>query len=164
MLHQAQDMEDRLHRVLLRAQVIIDEATGRRVTNHAMLQQLDMLRDAVHRGWYTLDTFRYQSQDEEDANDQVTSHSLSLSKLCSLKGFYSSKKSLQQLQEALATLSSIILDVQELVGFLTSYPCMYRQPYSMHLQLSNCMFSRQMETELVINFLLHTQPRHCAEE
>ncbi|PUZ68239.1 hypothetical protein GQ55_2G009800 [Panicum hallii var. hallii] len=47
--------------------------------------------------------------------------------------------------------------------FLASYPRLYRQPYSMHLLLGNCMFGRQMESELVINFLLHTQP-HGSEE
>jgi len=42
------DVEDRLRRVLLRAQVIIDEAMGRHITNQAMLLQLVMLRDAMH--------------------------------------------------------------------------------------------------------------------
>lgn len=33
----------------------------------------------------------------------------------------------------------------------------------MHLLLDNCMFGRQMETELVINFLFHTRP-HGSEK
>ncbi|CAL5077353.1 unnamed protein product [Urochloa decumbens] len=70
---------------------------------------------------------------------------------------------LEQLQDALDNLSSMILDVKELVVFLTSYPRLYRQPYSMHLLLSNCMFGRQMEAELVLNFLLQARP-HGAEE
>ncbi|XP_062186560.1 putative disease resistance protein At1g50180 isoform X3 [Phragmites australis] len=102
----ALDVEDRLRRVLLRAQVIVDEAMGRHITNQAMLQQLDMLRDAMHRGYYMLDTFRYQSHDKEDAKDQ---------------------------------------------------------PYNMHLLLGNCMFGRQMEAELIIKFLLHTQPNGSEE-
>ncbi|RLN24583.1 hypothetical protein C2845_PM07G01360 [Panicum miliaceum] len=40
---QEQDMEDCLCRVLLRAQVITDEAMGRQITNQAMLLQLDVL-------------------------------------------------------------------------------------------------------------------------
>ncbi|OEL35400.1 hypothetical protein BAE44_0003581, partial [Dichanthelium oligosanthes] len=60
---QVLDMENRLCRVLLRAQVIVDEAMGRYITNQAMLQQLNMLRDAIHRGCYTLDSFKYQSHD-----------------------------------------------------------------------------------------------------
>jgi hypothetical protein len=160
------DVEDSLQRALLRAQVIIDEATGRYITNQAMLQQLDMLRDAMHQGRYILDTFRYQSHDVEHAKDQVVSHSLSLSKVNYLKGIcFSVRKTLllEQLQMALENLSSMILDVKELVVFLTSYPRLHCQPYSMHLQMSNCMFGRQMETELVIDFLLHSQP-HCSEE
>ncbi|XP_062181979.1 disease resistance protein RGA2-like [Phragmites australis] len=162
----ALDVEDRLRRVLLRAQVIVDEAMGRRVTNQVMLQQLYMLRDAMYRGYYMLDTFRYQFLDEEDTKDQVVSHSLSLSKVSSLKGLCSSSRNaqiLEQLQKLLDDLSSMILDVGELVVFLTSCPRLHRQPYSMHLLLGNCMFGRQMEAELVISFLLHTRP-HGAED
>nr|CAB3455547.1 unnamed protein product [Digitaria exilis] len=65
------DVEDCLSRVLLRAQVIIDEAMGRHITNHAMLLQLVILRDAVHRGYYTLDNFRYQPHDDEGTIDQA---------------------------------------------------------------------------------------------
>nr|XP_034579837.1 putative disease resistance protein RGA3 isoform X2 [Setaria viridis] len=57
----------------------------------------------------------------------------------------------------------MILDAKELVVFLTSYPHLYRQPYCMHLVLGNCLFGRQMESEIVINFLLQTQP-YGAEE
>ncbi|GJN10503.1 hypothetical protein PR202_ga28601 [Eleusine coracana subsp. coracana] len=56
----------------------------------------------------------------------------------------------------------MIVDVDELCMFLTSYPRLYRQPYSMHILLSNCMFGRQMEAELVVNFLI--QQPHGAEE
>jgi hypothetical protein len=164
---QPQDLEDRLRRVLLRAQVIIDEGMGRHITNHPMLQQLDMLRDAMHQGHYTLDTFRYQSHKEEDTKDQVVSHCLSLSTLNFLKGFYSSSNRnsqiLEELQVAFHRLSFMILDAEKLAVFLTSYPRMYRQPYSMHLLLGSCMFGRQMEAELVLSFLLHTHP-NAAEQ
>jgi hypothetical protein len=160
------EVEDRLKRTLLRAQVISDEATGRQITNQAMLQQLDMLRDAMYRCRYILDTFRYQLHGEEDTKDQVMSRSLSLSKVHSIKGMCSSNRNnllFEQLQVALDKLSSVILDVKDLVVFLSSYPRLNCQPYSMHLQLSNCMFGRQMESELVINFLLHTQPHESRE-
>lgn len=57
--------------VLLWAQIIFNEAMGRNIMNQAMLQQLGMLRDAMHRGHYTLGTLKYESCDEGDANDQV---------------------------------------------------------------------------------------------
>ncbi|GJN10464.1 hypothetical protein PR202_ga28559 [Eleusine coracana subsp. coracana] len=158
------DVEDRLCRILHRAQVIINEAMGRRITNHAMLQQLDMIRDAMHRGQYLIDMFRCQSLDKGDPVDQVMCHSLS--KLNSLKGFYSSSRNNQiseQLEKTLGDLSSMVIDMNEALMFLTSYPLLYRQPYSMHLLLENCMFGRQREAELVINFLLDTQ-LHGAKE
>ncbi|TVU40569.1 hypothetical protein EJB05_14036 [Eragrostis curvula] len=162
----AQDVEDRLRRVLLRAQVISDEAMGRHITNQAMLKLLGMLTEAMHRGYYTLDTFMCQSYHEEDPKVQVVSRSLSLSKVNSLKGFcYSSRNTpiYEKLREVLEELSSLILDVKELTVFLMSYPRQYRQPYSMHLLLGNCMFGHQLEAEHVVNFLLCTQPHGVKE-
>lgn len=164
------NVEDSLYRILLRAQVIADEAMGRQISNHAALQQLDMLRDAMHRGYYILDTFRcLQSHDhaeKEEANKgQVWSHSLSSvsSRVNSLQGSCSStrnKQILQKMQRSVDDLTSMIGDLKELVLFLSSYPPrLYRQPYSMHLLMGNCMFGRQTETELVISFLLHTRRR-----
>ncbi|CAL5077862.1 unnamed protein product [Urochloa decumbens] len=151
------DVEDRLHKVLLRAQVIIDEAMGRAITNHAMLVQLGMLRDARDWSHYVLDTFRYQLDDNEDTNDQGVSRSSSQSKVNSAKHLSNrGSQSFKDLQEALDYLSSMIFDVNELALFLISYPRMHREPYSMHLQLDNCMFGRQTEAQLAINFLLHT--------
>ncbi|XP_039851379.1 putative disease resistance protein RGA3 [Panicum virgatum] len=170
--HQEQDVEGILCSVLLRAQLIIQEAMERQVTNQAMLRQLDMLRGAMHRGSYMLDAFRYQRlHDKEYAEAEgqfIMSQSLSLCKVNSSKRFcpadrQKTQDSEQQLQEVLESLSSMILDANEMVIFLRSYPRMYRQPYSMHLLLANCMFDREMETQLVINFLLRTNP-HRAEE
>jgi hypothetical protein len=62
------------------------------------------------------------------------------------------------METSLDYLTSMIIDVKELVVFLSSYPRMYRQPYSMHLLLGNYMVGRQTEEEHVINFLLQTQP------
>ncbi|KAF8731406.1 hypothetical protein HU200_016467 [Digitaria exilis] len=147
--------------VLLRARVIIEEAMGRQITNQAMLQQLDILSDTMYRGYYLLDTFRYQSHKEE-AKDQFVSHPSLLSKVNSVKGFFfPSGKGTQILEEMLDVfdnLRSMILDANELVLFLPSYTRMYRQPYSMHLLLGNCMFGCQMEAQYVINFLLHSPP------
>ncbi|CAL5077206.1 unnamed protein product [Urochloa decumbens] len=159
------DVEDRLPRVLLRAQVIIDEAMGRHITNQAMLLQLSMVRDAMYRGYYMLDTFSYQSH-HEGRKDKAVTRSSSSSEVNSRKRLSSFSRNtlvLEQMQEALDDLSSLILDVQELVVFLASYPRMSRQPYSMHLQLANCMFGRQMEAQFVINFLLSPQPHGTKE-
>lgn len=156
-------VEDSLERILLRAQVIIDEAAGRQVTNQGMLRQLSMLRDAMYRGYYVLDTFRCRAHREDEAEEnQVARSSWALSKFSYAKRLrFSSSGDMQNLQElegVLGSLRTMILDVSELVTFLTTYPRLHRQPYSMHLLFEKCMFGRQMEMELVINFLLHTQP------
>jgi hypothetical protein len=162
------DVEDRLHKVLLRAQVIIDEAMGRHITNQAMIIQLGMLRDAVHRGYFMLDTYIYQRNNEEEAKDQVMrQYSSSLSIVNSVKRLCLSSRgdrlALKDLKEMVDNLSSMIVDVNEVVLFLTSYPRLHCHPYSMHLQLANCMFDRQIEAQQVINFLLHQHPNSVEE-
>ncbi|XBH87922.1 hypothetical protein VPH35_075291 [Triticum aestivum] len=161
----AEAVEAGLERILLRGQVIMDEAMGRHITNHGMLQQLSMLRYAMYQGYYVLDTFRCQAYQEEE-NIQAVSQSGAVSKfryaqrLCLSSS--NNKKTSQGLEEALDSLRSMILDASEMVRFLTTYPRLHRQPYSMHLLLDKCMFARQRETEVVINFLLCTQSCTCS--
>ncbi|KAL6880498.1 hypothetical protein ACP4OV_012063 [Aristida adscensionis] len=158
-------VEEHLQRALLRAQVIVDEAMGRHITNKAMLDQLNMLRDCMHRGYYVLDAFRCQPNDE-DTKGQAVGHFSFLSEVNSAKGLYFSGKTAQvseQLRGALDRLSCMIADMDQLVMFMMSYPRIYRQPYSMHLLLGSSMFGHQMEAGLVINFLLHTG-HHGADE
>jgi hypothetical protein len=52
------EMLQRLQLLLLRVRVILEEADGRSVTNQAMLQQLNILRKEMYRGYYVLDSFR----------------------------------------------------------------------------------------------------------
>ncbi|CAD6341984.1 unnamed protein product [Miscanthus lutarioriparius] len=159
-------LEDSLQRALLRAQVIDEEAMGRHITNQALIQQLGMLRDAMHRGYYALDAFRYQPHYREEGNDPAIRGFMSLSKVPSPKDPYFFSRTAQsqvQLEDALDRLRSMMFDLNESVIFMMSYPRLYRQPCSMHILLGNCMFGRQMEAELVIKFLLHTHP-HCSQE
>jgi hypothetical protein len=51
-----------------------------------MLQQLDMLRKAMNRGYYILDAFRYQSGKKEEARGHVLSHTFSESNVNALLG------------------------------------------------------------------------------
>ncbi|XP_003561289.2 disease resistance protein RGA2-like [Brachypodium distachyon] len=165
---QARTVEVNLESILLRAQVIIDEAEGRHITNQAMLRQLSKLRDAMYQGYYVLDTFRYRAIKENKAEDhQVLNHSWNLSKFSYAKHLCLSSSSSSnstetsqglQAEDVLNSLRTMVLDFHESIMFLTTYPRLHRQPYNMHLLLEKCMFGRQMEMELVINFLLHTQP------
>ncbi|KAF0926067.1 hypothetical protein E2562_021783 [Oryza meyeriana var. granulata] len=59
----------RLKRMLLRLATFVEEAEGRRITNHSMLHQVNMLRQDMHRGYYVLDTFRFKKAHEEEMNE-----------------------------------------------------------------------------------------------
>uniref|UniRef100_A0A0D9WUX1 Rx N-terminal domain-containing protein n=1 Tax=Leersia perrieri TaxID=77586 RepID=A0A0D9WUX1_9ORYZ len=66
-------MEERLQRLLLRARIIVEEAEERLITNHAMLQQLNILRKEMYRGYYTLDKFRCHDHEEDNTKDHQLS-------------------------------------------------------------------------------------------
>uniref|UniRef100_K4A194 Disease resistance N-terminal domain-containing protein n=1 Tax=Setaria italica TaxID=4555 RepID=K4A194_SETIT len=55
----------RLQWMLLRVRLTVEEAEGRCITNQAMLQQLNILRKVVYKGYYMLDTFRCHAPEEE---------------------------------------------------------------------------------------------------
>uniref|UniRef100_A0A0D9V532 Disease resistance N-terminal domain-containing protein n=1 Tax=Leersia perrieri TaxID=77586 RepID=A0A0D9V532_9ORYZ len=170
---QHQDVEEnlqRLHRLLLRIQTIIEEADSRHIKNQAMQLQLRMARDAMYRGYYFLDNFRYRVVQVQD-KDEVSDPSLDLSPFSPLKRFcFSSRRrnmisqvlEKKELQKMLDRLEIIVSDMQEFVVFVSSYPRMSRQPYCSYLLLENCMFGRQAEHERIINFLL--QPNHPGEK
>lgn len=70
---------DSLRRLLLRVRAIVEEAERRHITNQATLQQLDMLRKEMYRGYHTLDMFICRAH-EGEVRDHVVSHSFALSK------------------------------------------------------------------------------------
>ncbi|KAF8678613.1 hypothetical protein HU200_046232 [Digitaria exilis] len=53
-----QDSPKRLRRALVRVQAVVEEADRRRVTNQAMLRQLQLMRDALYRGYYLLSAIK----------------------------------------------------------------------------------------------------------
>ncbi|KAF8731421.1 hypothetical protein HU200_016483 [Digitaria exilis] len=56
----------RLQWMLMRVRVTVEEAEMRHITNEAMLQQLKMLKQAMYRGYYMLDTSKYGIEKIED--------------------------------------------------------------------------------------------------
>ncbi|TVU16968.1 hypothetical protein EJB05_32972, partial [Eragrostis curvula] len=152
--------EHNLQRLLLRARVIVEEAEGRDITNQAMVHQLNILRKEMYRGYYTLDNFRSQEGEPTKVNDQGVSHSFALSKFNSAKRLFLSSRNThdkEELEQVSESLHSIICDMNEFKVFLENYSPLYRQPYSMHLFLDNCMFARQMEMDFVMNFLVRAE-------
>ncbi|XP_052163777.1 disease resistance protein RGA2-like [Oryza glaberrima] len=151
-------MEERLQRLLLRVRIIVEEADERIITNQVMLQQLNILRKEMYRGYFTLDIFRCHGYKGDSTKDHQVNNPFALSKfnpakrvrLCKVSGQSVQK----QLQQVLGSLEVAIEDTSEFVMFLNNCPRLCRQPYSMHLLLDNCLFSRQLEREHIMNFLL----------
>lgn len=158
----------RLRAVLLRVNATVEEADGRHITNQAMLQQLQMLREGMYRGYYTLDTFRYRVHRDRDEGEVSTRRSLALSRFSpssSRRTFFSvcdspsmdlmlDAGSCSNLDKMLSSLERMIGDMQEFVMFLGSYPRISRQPYNAYLFRDQVMFGRQMEKETILSFLL----------
>ncbi|KAL6647198.1 hypothetical protein ACP70R_014635 [Stipagrostis hirtigluma subsp. patula] len=155
-----EEIIQRLQWMLLRVRLTVEEAEGRCITNQAMLQQLNMLRQVMHRGYYMLDTFLQLAPEEVTDNDDGTGHSLSLAKFNPKRVCYfaGSKHGRKKIEEMLESVEMAITGMSEFVILLRNYPRMFRQPYSTYLFIEKCMFGRQMEMERVINFLLYEEP------
>ncbi|XP_066392345.1 uncharacterized protein [Miscanthus floridulus] len=72
----------RLQLLLLRVRVILEEADGRSVTNQAMLQQLNILRKEMYRGYYVLDSFR-GNQDKAKGSNHNNFHEVRMHEILS---------------------------------------------------------------------------------
>ncbi|XP_062231973.1 disease resistance protein RGA2-like [Phragmites australis] len=171
----------RLHNLLLRSGTIVEEAERRLVTNRAMLQQLQALRDETFRGNYVLDAVRCRAalgggdrRKDDDDEEEVSHRKFALSRFNPAKRvrFPSGGSettaafcgaSSRELQQVVRSLEVMIGDTKELVVFLMNYPPLYRQPYSAHLFMDKCMFGRHMERERVIEFLLQIEPPGAAK-
>nr|TKW12785.1 hypothetical protein SEVIR_5G057400v2 [Setaria viridis] len=123
----------RLQRLLLRASIVVEEADGRQITNHGMLLQLKQLRESLYRGYYMLDT-----------SDVWPSRSNGLLEVSQYK---------LQVQ-FMSNLEAMLNDMKEFLLLLMNCPPIIRQPYSTYLFMERCMFGRQSEKELIVNFLL----------
>ncbi|CAL4961669.1 unnamed protein product [Urochloa decumbens] len=162
----AKENLQQLRCVLLRIQATVEEAEGRHITNQAMLQQLQILSEAMYKGCYLLDSFRDPILQQESSNVQVGHHTFPLSKFNPSKRLRFSTRSMNvsfqgdgmnEVQKMLRSLHSIIGDMAEFIIFLKSYPPISREPYSKYLFMENCMFGRQREMEKIISFLLQPE-------
>ncbi|KAL6858714.1 hypothetical protein ACP4OV_017716 [Aristida adscensionis] len=138
---------DGLRRLLLRVGAVVEDAEGRRITNQAMLQQLDALRQEMQSGQFTLDALRCQGHrhGRDDEAPTATGHqSFTLSQAPRRAATRSGEAGghgprRRRVRPALRQVPS---------------PAALRQPYSAHLVVDNSMFGRQMEMEYVVGFLL----------
>uniref|UniRef100_A0A0D9WUZ7 NB-ARC domain-containing protein n=1 Tax=Leersia perrieri TaxID=77586 RepID=A0A0D9WUZ7_9ORYZ len=155
----------RLERMLLRLAITIEEAEGRRITNYAMLHQVSMMRNDMHKGCYVLDTFKFLKIHEEmskDDDDEVSYNTLALSKINFSKRARVLTRSRRhgdkvELDQMLDKLETVMANLVEFVMLLNNYPSMCRRPYDTFMFMDKCMFGRQMEMESIINFLLNPE-------
>uniref|UniRef100_A0A0E0C7A5 Disease resistance N-terminal domain-containing protein n=1 Tax=Oryza meridionalis TaxID=40149 RepID=A0A0E0C7A5_9ORYZ len=63
-----------LRRLLLQIEATVLEAEGRHITNRAMLQQLQMLREGMYKGHYMVDTIKNGVLQHEMVNDEGYPH------------------------------------------------------------------------------------------
>lgn len=152
-----EDSVQQLHLTLLRVSVIVEEAEGRRITNQAMLRQLDMLREAMYGGHYMLDALTYGRSHLADAAAPCR-FSSALARLNHAKRLCfaaaGNADSAAEVRRVVDRLGGMIADMKEFVVFLKGYPRVCRQPYSAHLLLERFMFGRHKEMEQIISFLL----------
>uniref|UniRef100_A0A453A9H4 Rx N-terminal domain-containing protein n=1 Tax=Aegilops tauschii subsp. strangulata TaxID=200361 RepID=A0A453A9H4_AEGTS len=151
--------EERLHglqRLLLRLHVVVEEADDRLITNQAMLHQLSILRQEMYMGYYTLDMFSCRAHEDNRSKDYSFAPSKfnPAKRVCFCNANNDGAAQAELLEQVLGSMRNTIEDVSEFIIFLNSYPRLHRQPYNMYLLLDKCMFGRQMEMELVMNFLL----------
>ncbi|GJM89556.1 hypothetical protein PR202_ga05760 [Eleusine coracana subsp. coracana] len=156
----------RLRHLLLRCATVVEEAERRHVTNRAMLQQLQALRDETFRGHYVLDAVRLKDHNNNVEKEKEEHEEFNAAKRVRYYpgggGDSSSSSSREELPRVVHSLESMIGDMREFVVFLTSYPPLLhrRQPYSAHMSVDKCMFGRHMEWETVMEFLLKPDPHH----
>lgn len=145
--------DEHLRHKLLRVRIIVEEAEGRQIGNQAMLQQLKVLRAAMYRGYYVLDTFKNQAS-RQDENNGAVSHSFALSKFNPAKRIQlcvrgrSCQGGEKELHQVFRSLQILIADSSEFVMFLNGCPpLLCRRPYSTYLVMEKCMFSRHVEMD-----------------
>ncbi|XP_037475143.1 disease resistance protein RGA2-like [Triticum dicoccoides] len=158
----------RLQSVVLRIDIVVEEAEVRDITNQGMLRQLKMLRQGMYKGHYVLDALRFQAALDEE---KVSHSSSALSKFSPAKRlrfsrtgsgssnreallFGTNNNMREELQQMVDTLEDTVAGMKEFLFFLELYPRILRQPYGTYLLLDNCMFGRQTEREWVLKFLL----------
>lgn len=155
----------RLHRLLLRARAVVEEAETRHITNRGMLLQLGQLREDMYRGSYVLDAFRRCAAVNTRRRVVVAAHRRQSSSSPYFDATAAddgnregtvelSRDGMKELQVVVDSLETVLGDMKEFVVFLSGYPRVGRQPYSTYLYMGRCMFGRHGEMDRVIEFLL----------
>ncbi|VAH24509.1 unnamed protein product [Triticum turgidum subsp. durum] len=134
-----------------------------------MLLQLKMLSGAMYKGYRMLDTLRFQNHQESACFDEVrindsSSNNLYLSipfKRSRTKTETDDKAMRLESDGALESLEIVVANMTEFVVFLGGCERMSRRPYDIYLYTNNFMFSRHVEKQNLLTFLLEHNDFHA---
>ncbi|XP_014661298.1 uncharacterized protein LOC106804526 [Setaria italica] len=134
-----------------------------------MLVKLGVVVDAMYQGYYVLDTFKYKPYEEMPTQEQV-SNSYALSclarlnkRICAAPSAMGINSSVNhELEAVLGNLKTIVANITEFVILLGGCNKMPKKPYDTYLYIDNCMFSRLVEKQEIINILLEDNSPHGA--
>jgi hypothetical protein len=158
----AEEVEERLQHLLMRACTIVEEADTRYLTNSSMMMQLKTLSEAMYRAYRVLDISRYQALQDGTGSNEVRS-SFHLAKRPRTTA---DKVTHLESHGALKSLEIAVAHMTEFVVLLGGCERMFRRPYDVYLYTENFMFARHAEKQRLLSFLLqhNDHPGDCAPD
>ncbi|CAL4929619.1 unnamed protein product [Urochloa decumbens] len=145
---------ERLHDLLIRVHMIVEEAEARYITNSHMLFQLKKLVDVMYRGYHIMDTIKYRTIHSSNEREVSIFNDLYLTTSISRHSRKRSSFISHGLQSALDNLESAVSNSKEFVLLLGGCERICRGPYDSYLYIDNFMFGRHVEKQQIINILL----------
>uniref|UniRef100_A0ACD5T8T7 Uncharacterized protein n=1 Tax=Avena sativa TaxID=4498 RepID=A0ACD5T8T7_AVESA len=122
-----------------------------------MMAQLNMLADAMYRGYWALGAFRYRSlRGTPMEEEQVSYYSSPPKRFRTAHGSPRKNKAtnLLELQDVLESLEDVVASMTEFVVLLGGCDRMLRRPYDAYLYSENIMFGRHAEKQMLLKFML----------
>ncbi|CAO2150773.1 unnamed protein product [Urochloa humidicola] len=145
---------ERLHDLLIRVHMIVEEAEARYITNSHMLFQFKKLVDVMYRGYHIMDTIKYRTIHSSNEREVSIFNDLYLTTSISRHSRKRSSSISHDLQSALDNLESAVSNSKEFVLLLGGCERICRGPYDSYLYIDNFMFGRHVEKQQIINILL----------
>ncbi|VAH24541.1 unnamed protein product [Triticum turgidum subsp. durum] len=158
--HSQEKVMERLQHLLVRVCTIVEEADTRYITNSGMMMQLNMLSEAMYRGYSVVDNSKYRALQDGASSDEVSSNDSSIGSLYLAKRSRTSNKGTHlELHYALESLEIVVANMAEFVILLGGCERMSRRPYDVYLYIDNFMFGRHAEKQKLLSLLLqHNDP------
>uniref|UniRef100_A0A0E0EVK6 Rx N-terminal domain-containing protein n=1 Tax=Oryza meridionalis TaxID=40149 RepID=A0A0E0EVK6_9ORYZ len=156
---------ERLHNLLLKAHMIVEEAEGRYITNSKMLLQFKKIVETMYQGYHILDIIKHRTLCSSRPEEEVSSSNTLSTRTCYVDPFRTSQSYTirhDQLQSTLDSLETIVSSMTEFVILLGGCERMSPKPYDTYLYFDNFMYGRQVEKQQVISILLQENIPHFA--